>query len=506
MSQRNWLGVPSRLVVVAAILLGLLLVLVIGYAIGKPLDHDEHQFVASGALLAREGLLPYVDYPYFHLPNLVFLYALVFLVSPYLLFSARMVSVLASVGTAAVLLGFAFWRLRSQGWHWQLAVGLAALLMLVFNPLYRSTTGLAWNHDVPTFLFLLGLGLGVTLGKMRRSRWWLVLAGVCFGLAAGSRATYVLPIPFVVAFLVANEEREGWRQRCMLILVGTGVGLLPSLLLLVMAPRAFIFGNLGYAGLNTQYREAQGFQGPMDAMEKLGYLADHLADPANVLVILLWGILLLLVVVNPRRTADRNRGSTLALAAAPVALMIGSLLPTPSWSHYFYAPVPLFILFVTWTVAPVLEIRPDAVRALTVLSLVMLTAAALVSYRSGTLLPSFPQGVVPLWTHRIGLRIKAAVGELPVITDSPVYPLEGGANIEPAVTTGPFALRIHHLVSTEDRARFHLIDQEDIEQRVREDRDVAILQGKDRFGLGYLAERFGFREVDVGANVRLWVP
>ena len=47
-------------------------------------NHDEHQFVASGALLTRNGLLPYLDYAYFHAPYLVFIYAALFSFSPYL--------------------------------------------------------------------------------------------------------------------------------------------------------------------------------------------------------------------------------------------------------------------------------------------------------------------------------------------------------------------------------------------------------------------------------------
>ena len=44
--------------------------LLLAQSLLKPLDHDEHQFVASGWLVARAGLLPYHDFPYFHLPYL----------------------------------------------------------------------------------------------------------------------------------------------------------------------------------------------------------------------------------------------------------------------------------------------------------------------------------------------------------------------------------------------------------------------------------------------------
>jgi hypothetical protein len=51
----------------AVIILGAMLVLA-GTALPRELDHDEHQFVASGVLLTRSGLLPYIDYPTFTYP------------------------------------------------------------------------------------------------------------------------------------------------------------------------------------------------------------------------------------------------------------------------------------------------------------------------------------------------------------------------------------------------------------------------------------------------------
>ncbi len=62
-------------------------------AMTRGVSVDEHQFVASGAILAREGALPYRDYPYFHTPVLCFVYALLFLSTDHLLLAARILSV-----------------------------------------------------------------------------------------------------------------------------------------------------------------------------------------------------------------------------------------------------------------------------------------------------------------------------------------------------------------------------------------------------------------------------
>src|SRR5437588_10084188 len=74
----------------------LILLVLCAIAMSRGLNVDEHQFVASGALLAREGFLPYRDYPFFHTPNLPLVYALLFRGTDYLLLSARLLSVLCA--------------------------------------------------------------------------------------------------------------------------------------------------------------------------------------------------------------------------------------------------------------------------------------------------------------------------------------------------------------------------------------------------------------------------
>jgi hypothetical protein len=503
LTKAKTIGSPQS--AVALVSLSLLAVIVGGYALGKPIDHDEHQFIAGGALLAREGILPYLDYPYFHLPNMTFLYALVFSISPYLLLSARLLSTFASVGTGAVLLAFAYLKLRHYGAWWQIGAGVFALLALALNPVFQYTTGLAWNHDLPTFLFVLGLALGAAEKDTRKQSWPMMLSGLCLGLAAGSRATFLLALPFACAFLIAETTRGDRQRRFLCLLIGAGIGLMPSALMLLADPKAFLFGNGAYAGLNARFRADRGFQGGMDLRGKLGYFGGLLGEPEYLLVVMLGGILLLLL-AEPWRRSGAIRLPALALGAVPLALLVGGMLPTPPWPQYFYSPIPLTIFFILWAVPSILEVRRQAAVLGLVLCLALLAAAGLGTIRSGSLLPVFREGVVPLRTHQIGERIGVEVGTATVITDSPIFPLEGGARIEPSLATGPFALRVSYLLSPEDRARFHFLDGKAIEGELRKRSDVAVLGSRGGLGLGELAQQLGFRPVEVGADFRLWVP
>ena len=47
----------------AAVWLAIVFVLLLGLNMRRGLNHDEHQFVASAALIARQDMLPYRDFP-----------------------------------------------------------------------------------------------------------------------------------------------------------------------------------------------------------------------------------------------------------------------------------------------------------------------------------------------------------------------------------------------------------------------------------------------------------
>src|SRR6266571_4053576 len=100
--------------------------LLVGQAMAKPLDHDEHQFVASGWLLAHEGLLPYRDYPYFHLPYMSLVYAVVYAFTTYPMLAARLIETAGALGSAILIYAL----LASTGNSWSgRAIGAAGVVI-----------------------------------------------------------------------------------------------------------------------------------------------------------------------------------------------------------------------------------------------------------------------------------------------------------------------------------------------------------------------------------------
>ena len=78
------------------------------------LNHDEYQFVAGGELLAERGLLPYRDYPFLHMPYMVFANALVFRLTEVDFLAARLLTAACGLASAGLLFHFVFRLLRGQ--------------------------------------------------------------------------------------------------------------------------------------------------------------------------------------------------------------------------------------------------------------------------------------------------------------------------------------------------------------------------------------------------------
>jgi hypothetical protein len=152
--------VPGRIkkFVLALAVFGLFVVvfsLSFSRAIRAGSNHDEHQFIASAELLADQGLLPYRDYPYFHLPNLVFVYGLLYSFTEYKLLAARLISAVCITAAACLLYLFSldsFKNLSSPAGHW---VGAGSVLLFVASPLIAFTGSFAWNHNLAMLLALL---------------------------------------------------------------------------------------------------------------------------------------------------------------------------------------------------------------------------------------------------------------------------------------------------------------------------------------------------------------
>jgi hypothetical protein len=446
----------------------LLLVLLFGRSMMRNFDMDEHQFVVPAVFLTSRGLLPYRDYPYFHMPDLIYIHAAVTAWIPYKLLAARAFSVLCGWGTV-LLLARAGWQAlagQSRRSRWLLVGGV--LSAYVCSQLFVYTSGWAWNHDSAT-LCAVGAYLALVSGLKRGRVGAIGLAGVLAGLAVGIRLSFALIFVPLGLGVWLGRAPLSWRARGLafgLAVAGACLALIPAFIPWVQDPQAFVFGNLGYAALSTRFYASTG--SAMSLLDKLIYpFGKFLADPGNAFLFLA-GVYAL-GYAYWKRCAWQSRFANelgLLLALMPM-LAIGAMGPNPIQQQYLYMLLPFLALAGIYAMA--LEGRqPEGLvrwQRLVTWGALLPAAIGLPRWYWQVVYLPFLEDWVPVQVHRTGEWIKAhCPANARVMTADPVFPLEAGLSAYPEFAVGRFVFHVGNLMSRDDRQRFHMVWGEQLDR------------------------------------------
>jgi hypothetical protein len=494
-------------------LAGLLLVLAFGMlvfarAMDRDLNHDEHQFLAPAALLAREGVQPWRDYPLFHLPNLVFAYAAADRLTGNLLLGAKLLGVLATVAAAALLVAVAL-RKATAGTLLAAALGLALLLA---DPLFRYTAGKTWNHEIPTALLLAALVLLARAAE--RDRLWLTaLAGVCGGLAAGCRLTFAPTLAglFLFTLLLPLAGRRRLLHAATLTAAAT-LALAPSFYYALTHAEAFVFGNFEFPRLRLTDPTNERIQKTISWWRKLRFFAKEVVLPS-------WPVFALWLLVGPRAgwAWFRSKEPSRLLAAMVLLifpfLLFGCFAPSRYQYQHFFAFIPLLLLGLLSSPTIVPRLWPGsslAVLGLALAGLAVQFSATRQDYAEPLANLTQPGEWFPARVTRLGAEIRQHAPDGRILTLAPAYPLQAGLRIYPELATGAFAWRSAHLVPPERRARLHLIAPEDLADFLRREPPAAILTGveedEEEAPLIAWAEAHGYHRIALKKKRGLWLP
>jgi hypothetical protein len=161
-----------------------------------------------------------------------------------------------------------------------------------------------------------------------------------------------------------------------------------------------------------------------------------------------------------------------------IVLLVGSYVPSPVFKQYYYAPMPLMVLGLA------LAFRADDSAQRRLARLRWIAGAAAVAFAFGIhnyvlALPVLVQQSqwIPMRIHERGVMVRNMVGDGPVVTFAPVIPLEGGVEIFPGLATGPYATRVSHMLSREQRSKLIITGQEEIEALIEDRRAAGVLLG-----------------------------
>ena len=159
-------------------------------------------------------------------------------------------------------------------------------------------------------------------------------------------------------------------------------------------------------------------------------------------------------------------------------LLIGCFAPSPLFQQYFYPLVPFLLLAALYGLA---SVAPETVwfrRTLVLGALCVVLSVGLGRriYDHIGLLAS-ARSWTPVKFHRFGVELRPLAASGRVLTLAPIYPLEAGLPIYPALATGPFAWRISPYVEPGKAARLGMITPATLEATLDADPPGAFLLG-----------------------------
>ena len=485
------------------------LALLFARAMTREISRDEEQFVSAGALLLREGALPYVDYPYFHVPNLAFVYAVLFAVSDHLLLAARSFNVLCGWLTLMVVFAVAAREFRHAG-KAQIWIAAAAAVTLLGSPLFRLTSGSAWNHDLAVLCAVAGFAALLRAHEGIAAHRWLAVSAVLLGVAIGTRLSFLpLIVPFACIAAVTGSTPRERLLRIALFSAVVVVSLTPTLVLCARAPAQFFFDNFVYNGsLNRAYRVASGNSG-VQLSSKLLFIISLLKFPHTVVLLVAFVFLAIwLPLRNGWRGFIRDR-SILAVVGCLPFLAIGAFAPSPSYKQYYYAFVPFLVL---GCVFGLVRVWSDDGRKrnslLPAAALACVSAIALVIDLPLLGRLTAPGEWPPIRVHELGREVRAYTAG-PVLTLAPTIPLEGGADIYKEFATGLFAWRTAAFLPQDARPKSTMVGAATLDAFLATQPPAAIItRGRHterQRPLSAYAQSHGYRRIPLRDDLELWL-
>jgi hypothetical protein len=499
--DRRWLRWLFGIILVAAA--GTLL---FARTVDRDLNHDEHQFLAPAALLSREGLQPWRDYPLFHLPNLVFAYAAADRLTGDVILGAKMVCFGA---TALLLCGLVAAALRTSRVGIAILVAIGAVALLLGDPLFRYTAGKTWNHEVPTALLV--AAVACIAASANRDRLWLTaLAGICGGLATGCRLTFAPALIGLFAFVWLFPMDPRRRAVHALLLTATAtLALAPSIYYLFTQREAFLFGNLEFPRLRLLDPNDTRAHETTTLWRKVRFFWKEIIRGS-------WAVFALLALAGIRpgwRWLRRKDSGDVTCAALLVLLpfvLLGCFAPSRYQYQHYFVFVPLVIFAV---VAGIRAARGTWQVALTALALIFAALRAgsgWADYQAIKLVATRPEWFSTK-AREFGKRVAAEV-KAPgrVLTLAPALVLAGDLEIYPELATGAFGWRGAHHVERSRRERMHLLAPEDLEEKLSHESPDGILTGveepEEEEPLIIWAKAHAWRPVDLRKRRVLWLP
>jgi len=449
-------------------------------------NHDESQYVAAAAL-SLKGMI-FRDFLSLQPPLHAWLYAPIAALFPSDMFLAmRLATALTALATVALV----YRAQRFAGVSVRLA--LAAAVLMAACDSFQFCATVVRNDMLPALFSAAGVFAAIWAQADRQPRRWAV-AGLCFGLAASCKISFA-PLGIAVAgFLLWNHVRPNGgghgprfgREAFTAYAIGSAAGLLPALVVFVIAPANFFYGVVTFAQTAPfDWYAANGLGGRLGTAAKLIDVTEHLATGPALLAIavVFYGLW--------RRGTDGAAGPRALLLWLLASGLLGALIPTPTHQQYILPALPPLFVLLGMELSRIAA-APASVRvpgrglrgflsgrrlpaALGLCALVGSAPLAVAMARAPA--RGLPAVTISAQADWIGDRMRARRLQGDIATLSPHRTLDSGYPLDPRFATGPFVYRSGNLLSLGRVMSLRTATPATIEAELAERPPAAILVG-----------------------------
>lgn len=503
-------------IVIAITVLSYAVLVSLSYCVSGPLSHDEHQFMASAFMVTVYGLHPYQDFAYFHMPNLVYLYA-PFFFTPFPFILARLFVGLCGFGICLMIFLYARSLLSEHDKLVSLIVPVCITILILHTSLYKLASSHVWNHTPSTFFALLAFLVHCQGIRRVRPVKIFLFSGMSLGMAIGIRLSFApLIIPFIVVIMFSNTTFKMKKLQMLAFCAGCLLTNLAAIFFFFTSCQDFWFGNFSYAKLNTLYREEMFYSRRMTLVGKLKYLIYILIRiPSEYLAMLACLYSLILFIIDKIWIPGRPKFELLFILLSFPFLLLGCFAPTPSWHQYYFVLIPFFMLLGLYALS---DCQDKSFSKVIILPYVFL--AAITIFYTCFLTPNFLfntftniKSLAPIKLQRESKILRGYIyskeREGRVLTLFPLYVVNSKLPIYEEFVTGPFAWRVSHLLSEEKATDRGLPIRSRITSFVKEKRPRAILTGNEikelEIPLNSAAQSLGYYKTRTPSGIVVWL-
>jgi len=438
-------------------------------------DGDEGFYLLASRLVLA-GKTPYLDFLYTQAPLLPYVYGMWMKFMGLTWVSARTFSALLTVALGLAVYGQVC---RESG---TLLAGLSAVLLFATNTLVFAWYPIAKTYSLAGLFLFLAYAIVSRLSPAS-SPWWMACGGLLLGLSMDARSYVAGVAPVFFWWIIRQSETSRRVSNTLWFLAGLAIGIAPSAVLFPLSPDRYLFNNLGYHAL----RSSAGLIG--DLRSKVHIARVVLVGPDD--NGLQFGMLAAISVAGLVLWRKRRSAAFLAFLIAFVLGLI-SILPTPTYSQYFCLCMPFLVVSAVCSASDFFGSAQSASRrrlatlacAALVVSYLVLGAAGFRDYLfTGEVIGIKGPADAPNWTLEKVREVSKAIDQVAAPGEAiasfwPGYIFESKATPYPGFENN-FGSSVSWELTPQERTRYHLISQEDLEAGFAVHVPRIVVQGND---------------------------